>query len=217
METGKDRPELRKKRLSAVRKFLYFFAALFFLSILINFYVIYSTSDGVFESVEAVPQKDFCLVLGANPYSEACQNRLSAAKELFDSGKVKHIIVSGDNHRREYNEPQEMFNYLVELGVPANKITLDFAGFRTLDSVYRAKHVFDVNNVIIVTQPFHMNRALYLASSVGLEAVGYTAEETGYKSINETREKGARLMAFVDSVIGREAKFTGPFEPIEIK
>ena len=187
----------------------------FFMTIVLaNFHVIQSTKTQVFSQIAQLPDSKFCLVLGANPYSEACQNRLSAAAELYKKGKVKHILVSGDNSRKDYNEPVEMKKDLIRMGVIAGDITVDYAGFRTLDSIYRAKNVFNVHEMIIVTQEFHANRAVYLANAHKVEAVAYTADKTQFEKINKTRELAARMMALLDVIIRREAHFTGPFEPI---
>jgi SanA protein len=200
-----------------MKRFLIFLVVMLLTFIATNIYIVESTDDDVYRSLESIPSKEFCLVLGASPYHDACKNRLRAASELYSAGKVQHVILSGDNGRKSYNEPLEMKKQLLKLGVPENKITLDYAGFRTLDSVYRANHVFDAQSVTIVTQEFHANRAIYLAQSCGLEPVAYLADKTVLESTNKTREYGARVLAFIDVLIGREAHFSGPPEPVVIK
>jgi SanA protein len=212
-----DEVIVRQRRLIIMKRFLIFLVVLVLTFVAVNVYIVKSTDADLYHSLENIPSKEFCLVLGASPYRDACKNRLRAAAELFKAGKVKHVILSGDNSRKSYNEPQGMKKQLLKLGVPENKITLDYAGFRTLDSVYRANHVFDAQSVIIVTQEFHANRAIYLAQAYGLESVAYLADKTVLESTNRTREYGARVLAFIDVMIGREAHFSGPREPVAIK
>nr|WP_314492881.1 ElyC/SanA/YdcF family protein [uncultured Chryseobacterium sp.] len=138
-------------------------------------------------------------------------NRITAAAALYKSGKVKNIIVSGDNSKKNYNEPEEMKNELIRSGVPAEKIFEDFAGFRTLDSVVRAKEIFGQNSYIIISQRFHNERAVYLARKNGIEAFGYNAEDVnkyaGFKT--NAREKLARAKVFWDFIFGVEPKYGG--------
>lgn len=145
---------------------------------------------------------------------------MRAAADLYKMGKVKHILVSGDNHVENYNEARDMLNTLISLGVPKSAITLDYAGFRTLDSVVRCKEVFGVTHVTIISQQFHTERALYLARTHGIEAIAYTAKDPDYnKQIGKmvlVREKFARLKAILDVILGTKPKFLGKKEPILI-
>ena len=138
-------------------------------------------------------------------------NRIDAAAELYHSGKIQNIIVSGDNSRKAYNEPEEMKNELIKAGIPADKIFEDFAGFRTLDSVLRAKEIFGQNSYIIISQKFHNERAVYLARKNGIKAFGYNAKDVnkyaGFKT--NAREKLARAKVFWDFMFGVEPKFGG--------
>lgn len=143
-------------------------------------------------------------------------NRISAAATLFKSGKIKYIIVSGDNRKVEYNEPQFMKDALIEAGVPDSVIYMDHAGFRTFDSVIRAKEIFGQNKYIIISQQFHNERAVYIARQYGIEAYGFNSKEVkgrvSYKT--KIRECFARLKVFTDILIGREPKFLG--EKVEL-
>ena len=148
---------------------------IFFL-LAINFWVISSTEDQVYYSVNNVPKRKVALILGTSKRTSQGEankyfvERIAAAAKLFHEGKVDHIIVSGDNRTVYYNEPRDMYNALVEHKVPKGVITLDFAGLRTLDSILRSKSVFGQNEIIIVTQDFHCYRALFIANYYGLNA-----------------------------------------------
>jgi len=152
-----------------------------------------------------------------NPFYQA---RIKAAQELFAAGKVAGILVSGDNRRADYNEPVMMKADLVRGGVPGEFVTQDFAGFRTLDSVVRAKSVFQQNRVIVVSQRFHAQRALFLAQHVGLEAEAYVAEDPqwNWQIRVRAREVFARALACLDVwVLNRQPRFLGPSEPVNLK
>ncbi len=138
-------------------------------------------------------------------------NRIEAAVKLYKSEKVQNIIVSGDNSKKDYNEPEEMKNELIKAGVPAERIFEDFAGFRTLDSVVRAKEIFGQNSFIVISQKFHNERAVYLARKNGIEAYGYNAADVNnYAGIKtNAREKLARAKVFWDFIFGVEPKFGG--------
>ncbi|CAG5085958.1 SanA/YdcF family protein [Parvicella tangerina] len=186
-----------------------------------NWYVIATTKSQIYHELNEVPQKKVALVLGTikgyrdyeNPYFTY---RMEAAAELYLSGKVEHILVSGDNHVHSYNEPEDMLNKLVELGVPASRITLDYAGFRTFDSMIRAKEIFGVDDIIVVSQEYHLQRALYIANANNIKAIGYTAKNVDYNGIN-LREPLAKFKAVLDcSILFTSPKFLGKKEPISL-
>ena len=138
--------------------------------------------------------------------------RMEAAAALFKAGKVKALIVSGDNGTQGYDEPTEMKRVLVQMGVPEAKIVCDYAGFRTLDSVVRAKEVFGQQRVIFVSQRFHNARAIYLARAFGIEAWGLNAADVPVALSVKTflREKLACVKAVLDvNVLGTRPKFLG--------
>ncbi|MCB9195003.1 MAG: YdcF family protein [Flavobacteriales bacterium] len=198
----------------------------FFMTISIllsNWYVVHSTADQIYDEVEVVPSKKVALVLGAARYSYGTVEnlyfvyRMQAAAELYHQGKVEHILVSGDNHIKSYNEPEDMKNKLVELGVPASAITLDFAGFRTFDSMIRAKEIFGLDDFIVVSQRYHLERAIYIANANGINVCGFCAKDVGYKGIN-LREPMAKFRAFLDcNLLFTSPKFLGNKEPIALK
>jgi len=135
---------------------------------------------------------------GPNPFFEA---RMDAAAQLFKSGNVKHLLLSGDNRRADYNEPVAMREALRQRGLPDAALTLDYAGFRTLDSVVRAKKVFQLEkNVVVITDDFHLPRALFLAHQTGLHAVGFPATPVPWKRSYRTRfrECFSRVRACLD-------------------
>jgi len=152
------------------------FAALAFGS---NYYIVQSTKSQIVKDIGKLPEKKVAIVLGAakllnnqvrNPYF---YNRINAAAELYHARKATHFLVTGDNHSQDYNESEDMKFALMELGVPDSCITMDFAGFRTFDSMVRAKKLFGVTDCIIVSQEFHLQSALFIVISIDIDAVGF--------------------------------------------
>jgi SanA protein len=143
--------------------------------------------------------------------------RIDATVSLYKSGKIKYIIVSGDNSRKDYNEPEDMKNDLIARGIPESKIFMDFAGFRTLDSIIRAKEVFGQDSFTIISQKFHNERAVYLAHLEDMNVIAFNAKDVNsyYGIKTQIREKLARVKVFVDYLIGKEPKFLG--EKIKIE
>ena len=138
-------------------------------------------------------------------------NRIDATVQLFKSGKIKNIIISGDNSHTNYNEPLDMKVELVRNGIPDSVIYLDYAGFRTLDAVVRAKEIFGQSSYIVISQKFHNERAVYLARNYGIDAYGYNAKEVNaYKGFKtKLRELFARDKMFLDLMFGVKPKFLG--------
>ena len=186
---------------------------------------VYAVSSGrVFDgaSIDAVPHRRAAVVLGCvRTLPNGLDNlyflrRIDAAAELYKAGKVDCLIVSGDNHVKGYDEPSDMKESLVESGVPAECIVCDYAGFRTLDTVVRAKKVFGLDSFIIVSQPDHVRRAVFTARGFGCDAFGYAAKDVnGRYSIKTTiREQLAKIAAVADVVLRRRPKFLGPRETL---
>jgi len=147
------------------------------------------------------------------------RNRINAAARLYKAGKIKHIVVSGDNRSKFYNEPVQMKNDLLKLGVPSSAITADFAGLRTLDSVVRMRKVFNQHRFTIISQEYHNYRALFIAKHHNLDAIAYSADKVRLKhSIKtEIREYFARVKAIIDLyILNRGPKFLGKKIPIKI-
>lgn len=177
-----------------------------------------------YDEVSEVPHKKLGVVLGTAKYrvsggvNNYYQYRLDAAVELFEAGKVDFLLVSGDNSIREYDEPTTMKRDLVARGIPANRIFLDYAGFRTLDSMVRCKLVFGESDIVVISQPFHNERALYIAHHHHMSAVGFNAKEVGrlYGLKTALREKLARTKTMLDiHLLKTRPKFLG--ERIEIE
>ncbi len=180
-----------------------------------------SVADRVYRDIETIPTREVGVVLGTTPGIGGSNlfftTRIEAAKELYERKKISHIIVSGDNSDKSYNEPEYMQNALVKSGVPAKAITMDYAGFRTLDSVVRASEVFSLTGgFTIISQPFHIERALFLAQANGIDAIGYGAANVSleYGIYAYIREIPARWLALYDAWIGTEATVLGEREKV---
>ncbi|WP_084228242.1 SanA/YdcF family protein, partial [Aeromonas encheleia] len=176
-----------------------------------------------YDDVDAVPYNRVALVLGTSKYliggspNHYFKYRIKAAAELYNNGKVDYILVSGDNATVQYNEPRQMRRALIQAGIPASAIYSDYAGFRTLDSIVRAKEVFGQAHFTVVSQAFHNERAIFIARHFGIEAVGFNAlDPSAYQGIKtRVREVFARLMGLLDLyVLDKGPKFLG--EPIVI-
>lgn len=171
-----------------------------------------------YDSVASIPAAPVAVVLGAaSRLSDGRPNlfflpRMEAAAALFKAGRIKALIVSGDNSRQDYDEPTDMKHALMQMGVPAEKIVCDYAGFRTLDSVVRAREVFGQQHVIFVSQRFHNARAIYLARASGIDAWGLDAHDVPVALSVKTflREKLACVKAVLDvCVLHTRPKFLG--------
>jgi len=174
-------------------------------------------------SVEQVAPQRVAIVYGAAVYgsgrlSPMLRDRMETAIQLYEAGKVQHLLLSGDNQTEEYNEPLRMMEYAISRGVPADAIQPDYGGRRTYDTCYRARSVFQVQEAILVTQAFHLPRALYTCQHLGLEAVGVAADLREYhpRSIgwSRTREMAALLRALVDATLQQPPPVLG--EPIPL-
>ncbi len=171
-----------------------------------------SVQQHIYRSVEDIPNREVGIVLGTSPWVNGSnlffKTRIEAAKELYERGRIHHIIVSGDNSDKSYNEPEFMKKALMKSWVPEEVITMDFAGFRTLDSVVRASEVFSLTGgFTIISQPFHVERALFLAQANRIDAIGYGAANVSleYGLYAYIREIPARWLALYDAWSGTEA------------
>jgi SanA protein len=182
-----------------------------------NYKIEKETRAFVTSKIEELPKCKTALLLGTSKIlrhqqvNEYFYRRINATVNLYMSGKIKYIIVSGDNSTDNYNEPADMKKDLMKCGIPDSAIYLDYAGFRTFDSVVRAKEIFGQDTVIMVSQEFHNQRAIYLAQKIGMLAYGYNAEDvdssTGFKT--RFREFFARLKVFIDIYTNAKPKFLG--------
>jgi len=190
--------------------------------IIANLWVEKSTESKTYNSVVEIPKNRVGLLLGTSKFTSNghenifFKNRILAAVQLFKAKKVEYIIVSGDNHIKGYNEPEQMQQSLMKLGIPKERIILDFAGFRTLDSVVRAKSIFGQTQLTVISQKFHNQRAIFISKYKGIDAIGYNAKDVSLKWSYRTmlREKLARVKVIFDLVFGVDPKFLG--EKIEI-
>ena len=177
----------------------------------------------LFENADQVPAGRVALVFGTDDILPGGKEnlyfryRIDAAEALWKSGKIRLILVSGDNRRKDYNEPERMKKALVDRGVPKDRIVCDFAGLRTLDSVVRAKEVFGLNEVIFISQRFHNERAAYLAEANGIKFTGLNAKDVagpgGFKT--KFREVRARVLMWLDvNILGTRPKHLGDKEQL---
>lgn len=174
-------------------------------------------------SVETVPARRVAVVFGAGLWRDGTptpvlRDRVQTAANLYFAGKVEKLLMSGDNRFVEYNEPEAMRQYALTLGVPDEDIVLDYAGQRTYDTCYRARDIFGVHSAILVTQAFHLPRALYLCNMLGVDGVGVPADIQYYRKISRAfwnlRETLATLDAINDIMYKKPIPVLGAPEPI---
>ena len=185
---------------------------------LANFLVNQSTRSYLFSDVETLPANKVGVILGTSKYSRTggfndhYRLRINAANTLFQAGKIEYILISGDNATPYYNEPNTIRNDLLRMGIPAERIYRDYAGFRTLDSIVRAIDVFNLNEFTIISQAYHNKRALFIARNKGADAIAFNAGD-GRKTdlTNKTREFLAKVLAVLEvHWFNTEPKYLGP-------
>ena len=177
-----------------------------------NFIISSTTEDKTYSNINTIPPNRVGLVLGtSNRISNGSSNpyytyRIDATVALFKAGKIKFILVSGDNGSIYYNEPNTIKKDLIKAGIPEEVIFLDYAGFRTLDSMVRAKFIFGLDNVTVISQKFHNERAIFIAEQKGLKAIGFNAQDLstsqGFKV--HFREYLARVKVFIDMILNTQ-------------
>ena len=195
----------------------------FAFTLIVNIKVAKATEDRIYENVDSIPHNKVGLLLGTNPLNRIGRpntyftNRIRIAAELYHAGKIDYILASGDNHTRMYDEPTAMRDSLIAHGIPENRIILDYAGFRTLDSVVRAKEVFGCDSITIISQADHCARALYLAEANGMDAFAIAAPLRAGRWVRirlAIREWLARDKMMLDLWMGKRPHFLG--EKVEI-
>jgi len=173
--------------------------------------------------VDQVPGQRTAIVFGAGLLrsgrpSPVLRDRIETGVQLYQAGKVDKLLMSGDNRFVDYNEPGAMRSYAMELGVPEEDIVLDFAGRRTYDTCYRARHIFDIKEAILISQNFHLPRALYTCNNLGVQSVGVPADNRYYLRRSRTfwtiREMAATPVAFWEIWVSRPLPVLGKPEPI---
>ena len=207
-----DQTPAQTKKHTIVRRLLLVFACVAFLGALALFaadWRIEHFADGrVYSDVGVVPAREYGLLPGTSRLLHGKHlntyffNRIRAAVELYRAGKIKKIIVSGDNSRTDYNETGDMEQELIAEGVSPEDVLSDFAGFRTLDSVVRARNLFGATELTVISQRFHCKRAIYLAAQHGIDAVGFEADEHAPQATRlrmAVREAFARVLAILDA------------------
>lgn len=189
----------------------------------VNLWMTRAERPYIYQNISTVPANDVALVLGTGPFTAKGHPnlhftvRVNAAAKLYKSGKTKHLLLSGDNHIRGYDEPTEMKNALLKLGVPDAAMTLDYAGLRTLDSMERARKIFGQTNLTLITEEFHAARSIFLARHFGIHAVVCCAEQLPpeWNYTVDIRETIARVLAVFDVYVWhRGARHLG--DPIAI-
>ncbi|MGF1690009.1 SanA/YdcF family protein [Photobacterium kagoshimensis] len=191
-------------------------------SLLVDRWVSEHTADRIFTDSNHIPERSIGLVLGTSKYIAKTLNpyyqyRIQAAIDLYQQQKVNVLLLSGDNAHRSYNEPWTMKRDLLKAGVPDQDIVLDYAGFRTLDSIVRAREVFDADHFVVITQRFHCERALFIAEKNDIDAICLAVPSPkGLAGLKvRMREVLARGKAFIDLyLLNIQPRFLGPKEPI---
>ncbi len=193
------------------------------LIIICNNLIIQKSNPYIYDDIKLLPFNKVGLILGTswnfrggapNTYFD---NRIKAAATLYKAKKIIYLIVSGDNRKASYNEPVMMKKELIKLGVPDASIFLDYAGFRTFDSVIRCREIFGQRSFTIISQRFHLERAVYISHCFGIGAIGFEAKDISWTQGFKTniREYFARVKVFWDLHTGEKPKFLG--EKINIK
>ncbi|WP_250433948.1 SanA/YdcF family protein [Hanstruepera flava] len=200
-----------------LKKALFMVICVIVYALVFSSYVSSNAKDYIYSTLQNIPKNRVGIILGASKYTRNGQinlyykYRLEAAIALYKSGKVKFILVSGDNSKKDYDEPSDFKNDLIKNGIPKEKIFLDYAGFRTLDSMVRAKEIFGLDSLTIISQKFHNERALYLAQHYNIQAIAFNAKDIngryGFKT--KLREYIARTKASIDILLNIKPKFLG--------
>jgi len=222
---SKDKNKKTKKPKHPARVFM--FCLILFLALVISsffaiqVYVISSARGYILSDSSDAPECDAIMVLGALVYqsgrpSPLVADRLDYGYELYIQGKAKKILVSGDHGRYNYDEVNSMREYLMDKGVPREDIFMDHAGFNTYDSMYRAKAIFEIESLLISTQNFHIDRSVFIARKLGIDAYGYPCEDKAMYNMRwmNAREKLARVKAVWDTTVKRKPKYLGEVIPI---
>ncbi len=196
-----------------------FFLALFVAGFILATYfqIEQSVSRWIYSDIDRIPPARVGLVLGTAKYTRDGRrnlyyiHRLRAAERLFRSGKVQYLLLSGDNSTKHYNEPATMRKDLIRAGIPKERIFLDYAGFRTFDSMLRAKEIFGLDTLIVISQNFHVRRAVYIGRRYGMHPYGLAVQGAGRPSDIKMflRELLARIRVKIDILWGNRPKFLG--------
>ena len=207
---------------SVLSKLIILIIAVFLTFILINSYVKSSTEDSIISKNDALNINPDCIiVLGAGVRSDGSpspmlQDRINTGIELYENGVSDKILMSGDHTKKGYDEVNIMKDYAINKGIPSENVFMDHAGISTYDSIYRAKEIFRAEKIIIVTQEYHLYRALHIAEKLGVEAYGVSADVRAYagQELRELREKAARVKDFFKAILKPDSKIGGEAIPV---
>jgi len=215
----------------SIKKILCYTAIIFVLFIIGSVISIYSADyvikknacNYTYDNIDSIPFNKVGVVLGTSKMIRRgipnlyFKYRIEAVKQLYFAGKIEFVLISGDNRHMTYNEPFDFKDELIAAGIPENKIFLDYAGFRTYDSMIRAWKVFGLSKFTVISQKFHNERAIYIAQRLKLDVVGYNARDVaqyyGFKT--NLREKFARVKVFIDFLFNKKPHFLG--DPVVIE
>lgn len=200
-----------------LRLALYAFALLLLVVVLSNVIITVSSRNSLYDDINKIAPHKVGVVLGTSRYLRSGQSnpwfkqRIAAAARLYHAGKIQYIILSGDNRSIYYNEPEQMKREILTYNVPDTVLYLDYAGLRTLDSMVRSREIFGQDSIIVISQKFHNERAVFLAKAHNIEAIGFNAASPGieYQSKVMMREILARVKVFVDLLTGKQPRHLG--------
>jgi SanA protein len=207
-------------KIRKIIKILFYLIVLTIVFIFITFVIIkLETKNYISNNIEDTPHREVVLILGASILRDGSPSpilidRVESAIALYKAKKVVKILVTGDNGTLSHNEVAPVRKYLLENGIKDKDIFLDYAGFDTYSSMYRAQHIFSVDSLTIVTQSFHLPRAVFIARSLRMNAYGMNADDGNYKFKNYTREMLANVKAVMDLILERKPKYLGEEIPL---
>ena len=177
-----------------------------------------ASQKNIYSDINKIPHNNVGLLLGTGKYlaggyiNPYYKYRIDAAAQLIKSGKIIYLVISGDNSRKDYDEPNMMKADLIAKGIDSSCLYLDFAGFRTFDSMIRLRKIFSQDSVTVISQEFHNQRAIFIAKNEGIAAIGFNAKDVSNRNGLRTkvREKFARTKVFLDYLFNNEPRFLGP-------
>ena len=177
-----------------------------------------ASQKNIYSDINKIPHNNVGLLLGTGKYlaggyiNPYYKYRIDAAAQLIKSGKITYLVISGDNSRKDYDEPNMMKADLIAKGIDSSCLYLDFAGFRTFDSMIRLRKIFSQDSVTVISQEFHNQRAIFIAKNEGIAAIGFNAKDVSNRNGLRTkvREKFARSKVFLDYLFNNEPRFLGP-------
>lgn len=197
------------------KKALYLFIFGIIIIICVDLYVKSETNSLIFSTESKLPKTNVGIIFGAgingNKPSKYLKDRLDAGIKLFKSKKINKILLSGDNGSDAHDELTVMKIYCFENGIDTTKIYIDYAGFDTYSTMFRAKNIFKIDKAILITQEYHLNRAIYIGNNLGIESIGFSANQGEYRNYNYVRfrEYFSICKSVIDVIRNREPRFLG--------